>query len=154
MLVLVTNEVNRRRTPRGLMILCLLLLVVHPILFALSGANALSALSVRGWPLALVLVVRLSVTAFGIAAGRALVQLRPGALGMTLISLTLSAAIDIFVRATSYVPMNRVPGDAPFYVAALLGYYGGWMLYLTRSGRVRKALQPDRPLSASPRVWP
>ena len=148
------NEVNRPRIPRGLMILCLLFLVAHPMLFALSAANALSALPMRGWPLALVLLTRLVATAFGIAAGRALLQLRPAARGLALASLALSAAVAVFVRVTPYVPLNRVPGDAPFYVAALLMYYGGWMLYLTRSDTVRRALHPDPPPSALPRAWP
>jgi hypothetical protein len=142
------------RPPAGLAVLCLLLLVVHPMLFALTGANALMSLPVRGWPLGLVLLLQLSATGCGIAAGQALWQLRPGALGIALTSLALSAAVDVFVRTTPYVPLNRVPGDAPFYVAAYLVYYGGWMLYLSRSGRVRKALQPDPPPSTSPHAWP
>jgi hypothetical protein len=148
------NEVNRPSTPAGVTLLCLLLLLVHPLLFALSGANDLAALSVRGWPLAFVLLLQLAVTALGIAAGLALWQLKPGAVTIAIGSLALSAAVDIFVRLTSYVPLNRVPGEAPFYVGVSMAYYGGWMLYLWRSDRVKKALQPDPPLSTSPRVWP
>jgi hypothetical protein len=148
------NEVKPRRVPLGLTILTLLLLVVHPLLFALSSAVALPALPIRGWPLALALVVRFAVAALGIAAGRALQQRRPGARTITLAALTLSCAVDVFVRVTSYVPMNRVPGDAPFYVAALIVYYTGLILYLTQSTSVRNALLPDPPLSTSRRVSP
>jgi hypothetical protein len=140
--------------PFGLKFLCLLLLIVHPALFAVSGATALSALPIRGWPLALVLVVRLAVTSLGITAARALQQQRSDALRIALAALALSCAADIFVRVTPYVPMNRVPGDAPFYVAALVLYYGSWMLYLTQSRQVRRALQSEPPPSASRRVSP
>jgi hypothetical protein len=121
------------RRPRGAMlVLCVLLIAGHPVRLALVTAVAISALPVRGAPLLIVLLVRLVVTAFGVAAGRALASSRPAAVGMAQTALVLSALMDVFVYTTSYFPNNRMPGDTPFYLAASLGYHLGWILYLYR----------------------
>jgi hypothetical protein len=120
-----------------LLVLCLLLLVWHPLNFAVAAAGALEALPLRGAPLALVLAARLLVTAFGIAAGIALLARRPGAVTLAIIALALSAAADLFVYTTSFMPSNRLPGDTIWYIALSLVYHGAWLLYLVRSARVR-----------------
>jgi hypothetical protein len=128
----------RRTGVRGwLLVLCLLLLVWQPLSLGLVASSVLDALPVRGAPLALVLLVRLLVAAFGIAAGLALIGGRPIGVPMAKTSLVLSAATDVFVYATPYFPSNRMPGDAPFYVAASIAYSSLWLLYLGRSRRVR-----------------
>lgn len=126
-----------RRVGGWLLVLCLLLLVWHPLNFAIAAAGALEALPLRGTPLALVLAARLLVTAAGIAAGIALLALRPAAVTLAIIALALSAAADLFVYTTSYMPSNRLPGDTIWYVALSLLYHGAWLLYLVRSARVR-----------------
>lgn len=120
-----------------LLVLCVLLLVWHPLDFALVAAGVLEALPLRGTPLALVLAARLLVTAVGIAAGIALLARRPAAVTLALVALALSAAADLFVYTTSYIPSNRLPGDTIWYVAVSLLYHGAWVLYLVRSTRVR-----------------
>ena len=120
-----------------LFVLCALLLVWHPLNFALVAAGALEALPLRGTPLALVLAARLLVTAVGIAAGIALLARRPAAVTLAIAALALSAAADLFVYTTSYMPSNRLPGDTRWYVATSLLYHGAWLLYLVRSVRVR-----------------
>ena len=120
-----------------LLVLCLLLLVWHPLNFAVAAAGALEALPLRGAPLALVLAARLLGTAFGIAAGIALLARRPGAVTLAIIALALSAAADLFVYTTSFMPSNRLPGDTIWYIALSLVYHGAWLLYLVRSARVR-----------------
>ena len=109
----------------------------EPINIAVIVPAALTALPIRGTPLALVLLLRLAVAALGIAAGRALAGRPHGAVTMAKTSLGLSAAVAVFVYATPYFPNNRMPGDTPLYVAAALAYYGGWFAYLTLSRRVR-----------------
>jgi hypothetical protein len=63
--------------------------------------------------------------------------MQPGAVTLAKAALVASAAMDLFVYMTPYFPNNRVPGDTPLYVAATLAYHGAWLLYLTRSTRVR-----------------
>jgi Ca2+/H+ antiporter len=120
-----------------LLLLCRLLVVFHPLSLAVTASGALGALSVRGTAVASILIFRLVVVGFGMAAGRALQHVQPGALTLAKAALLASAATDVFVYTTPYFPNNRVPGDTPLYVAATLAYHGAWLLYLARSERVR-----------------
>jgi hypothetical protein len=120
-----------------LLLLCRLLVVFHPLALAVTASNALDALQARGTAVALILILRLIVVGFGMAAGRALQQVQPGAVTLARAALAASAATDVFVYTTPYFPNNRVPGDTPLYVAATLAYHGAWLLYLARSKRVR-----------------
>jgi len=127
--------------PRGvrgwLAVLVLLLLVWQPVSLGLVASSVVDAVAIRGVSLALVLLLRLVVTALGIAAGLALAGERPSAVAMAKWSLVASAGVDVFVYLTPYFPNNRFPGDTPYYVGASLAYSGGWLLYLVRSRRVR-----------------
>jgi len=120
-----------------LLILCLLLLVWQPVSLGLVASSVVDSLAVRGLPLALVLMMRVLVTAFGIAAGLALLGRRAGAVTMAKASLVVSAATDVFVYTTPFFPNNRPPGDTALVVVASLAYYGAWMMYLFRSKRVK-----------------
>jgi hypothetical protein len=120
-----------------LLLLCRLLVVFHPLSLAVTASGALSALSVRGTAVALILILRLIVIGFGMAAGRALQTRQPGAVTLAKAALLASAATDVFVYTTPYFPSNRPPGDTPLYVAATLAYHGAWLAYLARSKRVR-----------------
>jgi hypothetical protein len=120
-----------------LLVLCVLLLVWQPLSLGLLASGVLDDLALRGVPLALVLVLRVIVAAFGIAAGLALVNRRPGAVALAKASLVASAATDVFVYATPYFPSNRMPGETPFYIAAALAYYIVWLAYLFRAKRVK-----------------
>ena len=120
-----------------LLLLCRLLVVFHPLSLAVTASGALGALSVRGTAVASILILRLIVVGFGMAAGRALQHVQPGAVTLAKAALLASAAMDLFVYTTPYFPNNRAPGDTPLYVAATLAYHGAWLLYLTRSERVR-----------------
>ena len=131
-------EEGHLRGIRGwLLVLCAWLLIWGPMSFALIASNTLPALSVRGLPLAVGLLARTGVTAFGLAAGIALITRRGPAVSMAKLALILSAATDLVVYATPYFPNNRMPGDTPFYVAASLAYHGLWLAYLFRSNRVK-----------------
>ena len=120
-----------------LLLLCRLLVVFHPLALAVTASGALGALSVRGSAVALILILRLIVVGFGMAAGRALQQVQPGAVTLAKAAIVASAATDLFVYTTPYFPNNRPPGDTPLYVAATLAYHGAWLLYLARSRKVR-----------------
>jgi len=119
-----------------LLLLCRLLVVFHPLSLAVTASNALSAVSVRGTAVALILILRLVVVGFGMAAGRALQHVQPGAVTLAKAALLLSAATDVFVYTTPYFPNNRPPGDTAAYVIASLAYHAAWLIYLARSRRV------------------
>jgi hypothetical protein len=129
------------RGPTGvggwLLVLCLLLLVWQPLSLGLVASSVLDALPVRGLPLALVLFLRLTVVAFGIAAGLTLLTRRPAAVPLAKASLAASAATDLFVYTTPYFPNNRPPGDTIVVVIVAMVYYAIWFGYLVRSQRVR-----------------
>jgi hypothetical protein len=128
---------TRRGIGGWLLLLCLLLLVGQPISVAISSARALDSIAMRGTPLALVLVARMMVAGVGIAAGIALAGCRRGAAAFAKGSLALSAAMDLFAYTTRYLPNNRPPGTTPFVIALSLAYYAIWIVYLSRSRRVR-----------------
>jgi hypothetical protein len=135
-------QVARREGVGGwLLLLCRLLIVFHPLSLAVTASAVLNALFVRGAPVAIVLVLRLVVVAFGMAAGRALQSLQPGAVRFARLALLLSAATDVFVYTTPYFPSNRLPGDTTYYVIASLAYHGAWLAYLARSTRVRNTFR-------------
>jgi len=120
-----------------LLVLCRLLVVFQPLSLAVTASGALSALPVRGTAVVLILLLRLVVVGFGMAAGRALQTLQPGAVTLARMALVASAATDLFVYTTPYFPNNRLPGDTVYYVAASLASHGAWLAYLARSARVR-----------------
>ena len=127
------------KSPVGgwLLVLCLLLLVWQSLSLGLVASSVLGAVALRGWPVALVLLTRMIVAGFGIAAGLALLGRRPGAVTLAKVALILSAATDLFVYTTPFFPSNRAPGDTPVYVAESLAYSSVWLAYLIRSKRVR-----------------
>ena len=120
-----------------LLILCLLLLIGQPISLGITASASLGRLAILGLPAILILLARLVVTSVGVAAGLALLGQRPAGVALTKFALMLSAATDLFVYSTPYVPHNRAPGETPLYVVASLAFYCGWLIYLYRSDQVR-----------------
>jgi hypothetical protein len=114
-----------------------LLLVWQPVSLATTMSGLVDELSARGAGLGIILLARLLGAGLGIAAGLALFQLKPGAVGIAKASLVFSAIVDIVVYATPYSPNNRPPGDATLILAISLLYYTVWFAYLVRSKRVR-----------------
>jgi hypothetical protein len=144
MVVRPRDEVNLRNddVPSGvggwLALLCLLLLVWQPLTLALSTARSLGSLAFRGLPMATVVLAQLVVAGIGVAAGLALMGTHRGAATFARRSLALSAAMDVFVYTTPFLPNNRRPGTTPLFVLASLAYYAIWIAYLSRSKRVRR----------------
>lgn len=122
----------------GLLLLCAWLGLWQPLNFAAAAVGAVRALPVRGWPLALLLVARLAVTALGLAAARSVWDRRPGALVLVRWAIALSGLLQLLVYATAIAPNNRLPGDTPYYVALTVLVHGGWLLYLARAAHVRR----------------
>src|SRR5262245_15425652 len=128
------------RTGGWLLILCGFLAIWQPLTLAVAAAAALGALPIRGWPLGVLLAVRVPTAALGVGAALAVLDRRPTALVLARTALVLSCATELFVYATSIFPNNRVPGDTPLYVAWTLLVHGAWLVYLSRSKRVREVL--------------
>jgi hypothetical protein len=120
-----------------LLVLCLLLLIGHPARLAFGAARALGALPLRGPSLAVVVLAQMVVAAIGVAAGLALFGRHRGAPTFARWSLLVSAAMDLFVYTTSFLPNNRPPGTTPLFVFGSLGYHAIWITYLARSTRVK-----------------
>jgi hypothetical protein len=118
-------------------VLCGVLLIVQPLGTGLVASRMLGLLAIRGLPVAVIVILRVLVTGFGVAAGLALLGLRPGAVVMARVSLAASAATDLIIYLTPYFPSNRAPGETPVYVLASLTYHGLWLGYLFRSKRVK-----------------
>src|SRR5688572_4543748 len=139
MVVRPRDEVNEptHEAPGGvggwLALLCLLLLVWQPLTLALSTARSLSSLAIGGLPTALVVLAQLMVAGTGVAAGLALMGTHRGAVTFAKWSLVLSAAMDLFVYATPFLPNRRLPGTTPLVVCASVTYYAIWIVYLSRS---------------------
>ena len=134
------GEVNESGGGGGgwLALLCLLLVAWRPLNLAITTARSLSSLSLRGLPMAVVVVAQLMVTGVGVSAGLALMNRRRGAVTFAVWALALSAAMDLFVYSTSFLPSSRMPGTTPLFAAASLAYHGGWIAYLFYSKRVRR----------------
>src|SRR6266404_5976253 len=113
-----THRVDEMTSGVGgwLVLLCLMLLVGQPLDLAIGAARALGALPMRGLPLALVVVGQLMVAGIGVGAGLALLGCRRGAATFAKWSLLLSAAMDLFVYTTPFLPNNRLPGTTPIFV--------------------------------------
>jgi hypothetical protein len=127
---------NEPKVGGWLQVLCRLLTVWEPVLFAIAAAGAFNAISVRGLPVVLMLAARLTTTVLCVAAGRALLDRRPSGPALAKAAVLLAAAVQIAAYVTPYFPSNRLPGQTPIYVFATLAYYGGWFAYLARSKRV------------------
>lgn len=126
--------------PVWLTLLCAWLAIWQPVNLSVAAAEALTALPIRGWPLGALLLVRVTVTAVGMAAARSIWERRAGALTLARTAIVLSGAVQLFVYATSIAPNNRMPGDTPLYIAATALVHGGWWIYLAWSARVRRLL--------------
>ena len=120
-----------------LLILCVLLLAWQPLSQGLTMSELVDSLSLRGPGLAVILLARLLAAGLGVAAGLSLWQVKPGAVTIARASLVYSALVDVIVYVTPYSPSNRPVGDATIILVASLVYNGLWVVYLTRSKRVK-----------------
>jgi hypothetical protein len=126
-----------------LLVLFLFLAVWQPVNLAMAASTAFAALPVRGWPLGVLLVARIVVTACGVAAAIAMSHRHPGAVLFAKTALAISAGMELFVYTTSYFPNNRLPGDTPWYIAWSIASHGAGLVYLFTSTRVRQMLGDD-----------
>jgi hypothetical protein len=133
---LTSNETREIPIRGWLQVLCRLMTVWEPMVFAIVAAGAVDAVMVRGLPVVLVLVARLGGTAMCVAGGQALLHRRAAGPLLAKGALALSAGVQVFAYVTPYFPSNRPPGQTPLYVVATVVYYAAWFAYLVRSRRV------------------
>jgi hypothetical protein len=119
-------------------LLCLLLLVCHPLRAGLAASGALDAVLFGSVVVIVALIVQIAVAGLGFAAGLALLGRRGVGVTLAKASMIASGATDLFILLTPYVPGNRAPGETPILVALTVAYYAGWLSYLYSSKRVRE----------------
>jgi hypothetical protein len=118
---------------RWLPVLARLMTLYQPIIVGLLTSRTVDSLAIRGREVLVLLLVRVLVTAFGVAAGLALRRHHARAVGLAKVSLLLSGATELFIVLTPSFPNSRGPGETPIWVAGILIYFGGWLAYLMRS---------------------
>jgi hypothetical protein len=122
--------------------LAFLMAIWAPLAFALEASASVGRLLTYGTPAILLLLYRVGTTGLGIAAGRALWMVRPGAPVLARAWLVLDALATTLALLTPYFPSNRVPGTKGPVLALLLAVNAAWLLFLSRSRRVQ-ALWPS-----------
>ncbi|MET0166353.1 MAG: hypothetical protein ABW318_15275 [Vicinamibacterales bacterium] len=118
---------------RWLPVLARLMTLYQPIIVGLLTSRTVDSLAIRGREVLVLLLVRVLVTAFGVAAGLALRRHHARGVGLAKVSLLLSGATELFIVLTPSFPNSRGPGETPIWVAGILIYFGGWLAYLMRS---------------------
>jgi hypothetical protein len=113
-------------------LLAVLLVAWEPLSLALTAAAVLDRLGDRGWPAMVLLVLRLGVTGFGVAAGRALWSNRDGAITLARWGTGLALAAAAITLLTDVWPSSRPPGLRGPVAAVLLAWYAAWFLWTLR----------------------
>ena len=116
--------------------LAAVLLVWEPLSLAIVASSRIDRLVDRGaWALVW-LAVRLAVTGIGVAAGRAILQKRPGADQLATLALTLALAAALVTYTTAIWPPAFAPGvRGP--AAALIAAWYLVLLVLLRASATR-----------------
>lgn len=113
-------------------LLAFLLVVWAPLNLSLTAAALLNSLVDRGWPALVVLVVRLAITGFGVAAGRALWSQRRGAITLARWATGLSL-VAIVVTVTTPIWPSPLPRGVRAPVAiATVAWHALWLLWTLR----------------------
>jgi hypothetical protein len=117
--------------PWPLTVLMLLLVGWEPLTFALYASGVVERVAARGALAIGVLLVRVVVTAVGVAAGLAIYNGRPWALGFARVAIVLSAGATILAAVTRALPNNVPPGLHGPLLLAQLALDAVWIVYLT-----------------------
>jgi len=130
----------RERAGGWLLLLAGLLAIGEPLVLAAEVARLLPTLGYQGAAVVLLVLARVAVTAFGVAAGLAIFNRRPHATGMATLALALLGSVSLFALLTPILPSNRPPGTTAPIAVVVFAYYAGWIAYLRRSRRVRETM--------------
>ena len=110
-------------------LLAFLLVVWAPFHLAITAAALLNSLADRGWPALVLLVGRLAVTGFGVAAGRALWSQRRGAMRLARWATGSSLAAVLVTVTTSIWPEPLPPGVREPVAIASVTWHAVWFLW-------------------------
>jgi hypothetical protein len=113
-------------------VLAALLVVWEPLTLAVTAAAFLDRLGDRGWGAIALLVVRLGITGFGVAAGRALWAGRPEAVVLTRWATGLNLAANVVTLTTSLWPSLYAPGVRGPVITVTIAWYTLWFLWALR----------------------
>ncbi len=120
-----------------LLLLCGLLTVWEPVNLGLFASGILPRILDRPAAIA-ILVLRLAITATGVAAGIALAMGKPHGVTLAKLVLILSIIPVVLLLFTPYFPRNHVPGSEAQILAGTLVYNVAWYVYLSRSRQVKR----------------
>lgn len=130
----------RSREPaiRGwLLLLCLLLTVWEPVSLALVAASRVAALATGHAAAAVLLIVRVFVTAVGVAAGIALWRRHAHAVTLARAAIVLSALEGVARISSRYGASTAPPGTRLPLALVVVAYTAAWLVYLQKSKRVK-----------------
>jgi len=111
-------------------LLAVLLTVWEPLNLALFVGPVLTTIAMRDGATAIFLLARIVVAGVGIAAGISLWRDAPHARRLAAVALILSTAAAAITFTTTLLPTNIMPGDRWFYLAGVIVFNGGWLVYL------------------------
>jgi cytochrome bd-type quinol oxidase subunit 2 len=120
-------------------LLAFLLVVWAPLNLSITAAALLNSLADRGWPAIVLLIVRLAVTGFGVAAGRALWNQRRGAIGLARWATGLSLGAVLVTATTSIWPYPLPPGVREPVAIATVAWHALWFLWTLRQQEIAEA---------------
>jgi hypothetical protein len=110
-------------------LLAFLLVVWAPLNLAITAAAMLDSLTDRGWSAIVLLVVRLAVTGFGVAAGRALWNGRRGAIELARWATGLNLGAVLVTVTTAIWPEPLPPGVREPVAIATVTWHALWFLW-------------------------
>ena len=126
-----------------LVVLCGALLLWRPLDYLVELPQSLPSLGMRGVPGAIELLVHGIVAAAAVAAAQALWNEGPSGPMLAAVALTGSAAATVQSLYWTALPRQTVPGTERVIAALAIGHAALWLLYLSRSRRIREISKRD-----------
>jgi hypothetical protein len=123
-------------------LLCAALLLWRPVGFIPELLQSLPSLGMRGVPGAIELVFHGIVAAVAVAAAQALWDGKASAPILAAVALVGSAGAAVQSLYWTALPSDTVPGTERLIAAVAIGHAALWLIYLTRSQRIRKMSRP------------
>lgn len=115
-----------------LAVLCLVLVGLEPIAFALQASRLVPRLATHDPIVAIVLVVRVAVAGLGLAAGAALWSRRQQGVALARAYFVLASVLAVVLATTAILPSNRPPGTGGLVLGLTLAHNAFWLVYLRR----------------------
>ena len=121
-----------------LILLCVALLLWRPLDYVVELPQSLPTMGMRGVPGAIELVFHGIVAAVSVAAAQALWSERPSGPSLAAVALIGSAAATVQTVYWTALPHQTVPGSERLIAALAIGHAAIWLVYLSRSRRIRE----------------